>query len=183
MSIYFYVCTSATKADSVGKSDCIYIYLCTENGNHGKLLITSVYMCVCNSARTVGTNVVTTSPLAISSVTEGWHTHTYTCTFYLIDSPTLCSFALSLFIAPRLDSVCISQMVDFFCSRFTFRSIPPHRSYKECIRSTSNRTTCSHIHFSHGAAEKPILFVFLGTYCYYCLQSHPNSLSTHDNST
>lgn len=41
-------------------------------------------------------------------------------------------------------------------------------------------TTCSS--FSHGIAQFLLrfLFILLGTHCYYCLQSHPNSLSTHD---
>lgn len=64
--------------------------------------------------------------------------------------------------------------------------LPIVANMSHCINTTSNCSFVPHaVHFHMELLNFYSVLCFslsilLGTYCYYCLQSHPNSLSTHD---
>lgn len=143
----------------------------TKSGNHGKLL-----MCV-HAARMYRLfDVVLLRFPTISSVTTKGGI--YTCSAHWLDySPTR-----SIFFAS-------SVLYEFYRWSISFaRDLHrlPIANMSHCINTTSNCSFVPHaVHFhmellNFYSVLCFFLSIFVRTYCYYCLQSHPNSLSTHD---
>lgn len=129
-----------------------------------------VCVCVCSSDVSVGRHVITTIPHTQFCCCEGWRTLTQP-------------------IHPLRRIFTSSVLYEFYRWSISFaRELHriPAVNMSRCITATSNRSFVPHaVHFHmkllnfHCVVCFPSRFV-LGTCCSDCLQSHLNSLSTHD---